>query len=561
MNRKLPLLIPVFAVMLGWGIGRYVSPDVAVKNQPVATAAPAKSDKRAEAPVSTEPDETQTLSKKIDALLKKQRETDDTYSIQMDIYKLALTLKSDEFGPAIAQASLGIGSNDYSRSRVCAFSLMGYWAEIDTPAAIKWLEEQSSEKQEFLKPYLLQTMAKKDFDGMLTWLEKQTDSQRSSLILRANPMALIEKVSPKNIDRVAALMESTARLYFFPSEEMGYSPMIHLFSSLAKTAPSDTASRAMALPIGTSRTQALAGVAAGWAAVDPTAARQWAEGIQDAALAASVVPACAKAMAEKDAKGAAEWIASLPDTLANQKTLQNIVKRWANKDSSAALEWVDGFPEGIDTGKYVSGIIDRMFQDDPKLALDTVIKRAENSQPLGTIMQNSWEFRAFNDYIRMQGVSETLETIGRIPNNSTALDAIYTQLIKTAAGRNFNDTSDWLIKQQSNPRKSQALEGLAQQAIQKDSTEALRWVDTLPKGADTDQARQVVADVIFRAEGDAALKIYRQMSDQQNAQELLNNSVRNWLQADPVAANAWLSKTSSLSAGEKASLRQKKGGQ
>lgn len=556
MNQKILLLIPITALLAGWLIGRLFAPDAPAPSQAEVTGTSVSSEVEEKAETLSS-DASGSLSKRVDSLLKRLPNSGNFITMQVAVYEFAKTLRSEEFAAVIAQCS-----QQNTRGRNWIASMFAeYWMEVDSPAALAWFEQLSSEQQTEFSSSILSSWGRKQDGQMLDWAEKLPDS-RLHLLTRNHSLIIGDTVRPEDFDRLLALIQRAPPFH----NELNYasgSPTGVLFLTLAKTAPLDAISRAMALPSGGSRNQALAGAVYGWASTDPAAAKQWAESIQDPALAAYVITACSNGMLQNDAKSAADWIATLPDTLTNQATLAGAVSMWAADDAVAALEWVDGFPDGANTKKYINGILTALAYQDPVLAIETVLSRAGSGLSLGgnennaeyTWLQNS---SSFSNYLKIKGAAETLKTATGIPDKGDpTLDSMYRNLIAAAANENFADTTEWLLKQQGAKRRGESFGRLAYQILDRDPAAARSWAENLPINADTDSARQNIANRSIQSATDAAVKIYRQMTDAHNGEALLKADVQSWLKSDPIAAESWLSKTSAFNGEQKAELRQK----
>lgn len=92
------------------------------------------------------------------------------------------------------------------------------------------------------------------------------------------------------------------------------------------------------------RDRALADIAADWGEVDPVAAADLALSLgssQEEAMAGIV-----QRWAQKEPALAAAWVLEFPEGPLQQTALENAVKLWADKDAAQAVEWARNLPAG-----------------------------------------------------------------------------------------------------------------------------------------------------------------------------------------------------------------------
>lgn len=555
MNRVLLLLCSVLALASGWGIGRYLSPDPSGRIEPGVSSVAAETEKSPVAPALGEAGESEVLTKKVDELLKKLRASNDIGSLP-EVFAFAKSLRSEEFAPAIARlnADKSLRPTFFMRP---ASLLAGYWMEVDSAAALDWFKQDSLKK---LHSYdgILTAWAKMESDEYLDWVEQLPDAQKE--MFGGFDIFQNERMEPGKFERNFAFLSKTSLGDSVTIDSLSITG--HLFNSYAQSYPLEAAARVLALPGGSIRTQAAIGVVTAMVEKDPAAARQWAEEITDAALAAQVVSACASAMAQKDAKGAVEWVATLPDSTLNQKAMTTALGIWAEEDATAALEWVDGFPEGSNVDSYVARILSSMEATDTELALKTILERSKNDLPVGQI-NVSLEHGPYAEYARSKGASEALKIASSIPEKGPKgpriLNSLYSVFVMNAANENFPDTSKWLLEQKSSPRKIEALGKVAGSLLKRDRDEAVKWAQSLPENLDHDRAKETVANQVFQSDTETAVNLYREMADQKLAQTVLKRRTQQWIEVNRTAAEKWLNQSSAFSSAEKAELLKKEG--
>jgi len=556
MNRTLALFIPVIALLAGWGIGRVLSPvSHAGLNGDEGDVSGMKSSGNGASQLDT----SNSLARKVDDFMERIRKSGNAnyrdYQVALEVYEFAQTLSPAEFGPAIAQLSADKGILSYPNP---AQMLSGYWMEIDPDAAKAWFERLSPEVQDEFKHGIMPVWAKMKPGEMLTWIEKQPEHRINKMFEWGAPY-----YTQFNTNMGTAEFEQSLTLMMKANpRDRNTNAVTGHFELFAKAFPTEAMARAMSLPGGNIRSEATMGVVRAWTAKDPEGARKWVEeGITDPALAAMAVPACADVMAQKNPKEAAEWVSSLSDSLRNQEALQSVLNKWAQNDPQEALEWVGGFPEGTNVDKYLAGVFSGMEEADPELALNTILERAGKGLSVGETRHANPGYGPYADYARMKGATEVLKIAGSIPENGAGkLDAIYSSFMTNAAQENFKETSEWVSNQKSSPRKGEAVKSLSSVLLMRDRDEAIAWTQSLPKTTDSDKARASIAGNIFRADPDTATKMYLDITDSKTGRSNLKNNTQRWINADRLAAETWLNKTSAFSAAEKTELLQKGAG-
>jgi hypothetical protein len=500
------------------------------------------------------------ISRKVKALELRIQFLKTPLSGSSEVYQFAQTLTAKEFAPALAELIRGfeIHGINYSDSRVPAQMLAGYWMELDPVAALAWFEKLPVSLQKDFSSAILNTWANKQPSEMLSWAEHLPPERLKELLAQKIGDITKEGIDPSNADRFIKLAERATdsnlvgRYYYGQSETP--SDIDALFRNYSKSAPLDALSRAMQLPSGSWRTQALAGLAFGWATADPTAAQHWAETINDPAITSYIFSACAKGMAQNDVAGAVEWLGSLADTSANQKTLQELLSSWTDQNPTAALQWVDEFPPGTDSAKYYRSIFKELPLVDPENTIAIVLDRFHNGKSIGP--EDTWNSLSFQFYVPLKGVPETLATAELLPQGQPTLKNMYDCLILYAADLNFNEVSKWALQQPDDKRRSEALSELAQVALHQGTAEALKWGQSLPMGSG-DAARATLANNFHYSDFDAAVKLYQQNSDQAASHKSLTALMSSWLDSDPIQAANWLKKSDTFSSEEKATLLKK----
>jgi hypothetical protein len=495
------------------------------------------------------------LTERIDQVGKSLEKSLSSTERSVAIFAFAETLRMDEFKAAIATTGTSAGLSGAGPA------LFGYWMERDLPKALEWYGSLDSAEQSKFSNTLLQTWSIMDPRAALNWLENQPEAARLSLA-RTGQYVLAQSVGPLEPDRVLALLTTVqgdsgmiGRISDGSNFQTGgnQSGVVIFFSALAAKAPADAAARAMRLPSGTNRTSAALSVAKAWAAQDPVAAKAWAEKIDDAALAAQVIPACAIGLAEKNPKQAAEWLAEMAATLPNREGMKEVMSVWGRKDIEGALAWLDNLPEDSGARELTGAAFKSLAEKDPERMMKFAKQRLDAGKPLDGYTPH---FSLFT-YAHSKGFKEALriaETDFQHPDSWASME-IYCSLVNGAAQDNPTETAAWALQQPSGDRRREALELSARFLVGRDEEAAFRWIEALPKDKDSDEARLEGARRFFDKQPDKAGALFAQMTDRETADQELKGKVYWALVGNQPGISEWLDKTTALNPAQKAEIR------
>lgn len=141
------------------------------------------------------------------------------------------------------------------------------------------------------------------------------------------------------------------------------------------------------------RRQALNGIVAAWAEIDPVAAAKWAKNLTGDEM--WVVSSIARAWVEKDPLAASAWVLEMPVGPQRVQSLESIGQAWGAKSRSDALVWAEKIQPDLDRQAAVGGVIQSWAMQDSAAALkyaegQTDMKSKE--QLLGKVLYG-WCFR------------------------------------------------------------------------------------------------------------------------------------------------------------------------
>jgi hypothetical protein len=551
------LTVASFACLLiGWFASRAVHASFATApvtvSQKASTGTPA--------PVSTPeavPRSTSSLTERVDQINQRLTGVGSGTETALAAFALAETLQSDEYPAAIATVA---SSTNLRGSQALLF---GYWVERDLEKALAWYESLDPARKSTFSSSLLDTWSAMDPGAALTWLEKQPEAARKSM-LRTSQQNLARRVGPIEPDRVLALLMPIAgdsgMIDRTPESGVYSSPMggnqsgVYIFfSALAEKAPENAAARALQFPSGTHRTSAAIAVAKAWANSNPTAAKKWAEKIDDAALSAQVVPACAMGLAEKDPRQAAEWLGAMPATLPNREAMKEILDTWGQKDTGGALAWLDSLPPDSGAEELTAAVFKTLNRQDPVKALDVIKQRLDEGKPLGEDFAG-WVGIA---YVDAKGPREALrfaESSLQHPN-SWASECAFRSLVHAAATQIPKEAAEWALQQPSSSRRSAALDAAGESLVRENEENGYHWINSLPRDVNSDEARISIADQFFRKDPKKGESLLVAVTDKKTAEEkLFNCAYWGLMGGKSPDVEQWLEQTNALSAEKKAEV-------
>ncbi|MFC1497357.1 hypothetical protein ACFLS1_02645 [Verrucomicrobiota bacterium] len=99
------------------------------------------------------------------------------------------------------------------------------------------------------------------------------------------------------------------------------------------------------LPYGRNRSQAVDVLVKGFLQQSPEEAKQWAEGLSEAALRDGVVSRMAWRLADSDPQGTADWIMSVSEGEGLKKSVVMLSNKWASRSPEEAAAWTDSLED------------------------------------------------------------------------------------------------------------------------------------------------------------------------------------------------------------------------
>ena len=136
--------------------------------------------------------------------------------------------------------------------------------------------------------------------------------------------------------------------------------------SVAPATPEAAAEWARALPMN-ARIQALSGIIAGWAEMDPAAAAKWSKNLREDE--GWVFSSIARAWVVKDPVAASSWVLEMPEGLQRTQSLESLGQAWGANSRIDAMAWADKIQSAPDRRAALGGVLQSWAMQDSSGAL------------------------------------------------------------------------------------------------------------------------------------------------------------------------------------------------
>ena len=135
---------------------------------------------------------------------------------------------------------------------------------------------------------------------------------------------------------------------------------------VAPATPEAAAEWARTLPAN-ARTQALHGIVAGWAEMDPIAAAKWSKNLNDDEM--WIFSSIARAWVVKDPMAAASWVLEIPEGPHRIQSLMSLGQAWGVNNRSDAMAWAEKIQSDPDRRAALGGVLQSWAMQDSSAAL------------------------------------------------------------------------------------------------------------------------------------------------------------------------------------------------
>lgn len=270
--------------------------------------------------------------------------------------------------------------------------------------------------------------------------------------------------------------------------------------SLVATGPVEGMARLMAAPADSGRDEMLGFAAAAWARREPDAAGGWLRGLTDAPLQERLAASVGFEIAQTHPAHAIPYAEMLPKGRNRWLLFTAITQTWIAVDSRAAFAWTNQLPAGEPREAAIAGIdaglgiaVARRMTPPPDTGGATGRAGGRAATPV------VGDDPAFAAWLATQS--------GGMPREVAILE-----YVRQRSAAEPQVIGQWLVGLPGGPTREEAIEIFWRNLISLSSTEAARWLRMLPRSDRTS--------------------------------DLAGRLLREWLRADPDAAEAWLRESS-----------------
>lgn len=284
------------------------------------------------------------------------------------------------------------------------------------------------------------------------------------------------------------------------------------FAQLGSANPAGALAEAESLE-GPQRTEALAGVAMGWAKIDGEAALDWAQGLDEK-------------LEGKD------WI------------LRSLLVGWAQADPGAALDHLAVAPPGGSSLEFANDTGGQVLR---------AAAKADYEATLAWIARNPGKL----GHEALGGLSEelgarlradpaaTLDIIRDHPTSSDLLPALGSQLLNEGFAHK-DAIWDWLERQEDSPFVRETRLRLLRSAAWKEPETAIRWLEESSASLDSEEVSQVIVSTFNGGSNLAAVEAVMDRAPEDLREMLLIQSFGYLVSRDAVPLESWIERLDQL---------------
>jgi len=208
---------------------------------------------------------------------------------------------------------------------------------------------------------------------------------RNSSLDAAEPTAAVsaKPARAEAFDSAAAI----ARIESLEHDGERNAAIISAGPALSAALPQKALELALELPDSPEKNDLLQRAAAAWLQTDPSAALEWINGIEDAAIRRVVIHQYVdNLLASNDPAGAAPWLDRIPNPVDRNAMTSRVSESWARLDSHAAWQWATTLPEGEARSIALQNILSSWAEQNPVEAATAAVNQLPpEEQPHGVL--------------------------------------------------------------------------------------------------------------------------------------------------------------------------------
>lgn len=364
----------------------------------------------------------------------------------------------------------------------------------------------------------------------------------------------------------------------------------------AETDPAGVAGRLAGMsPPGGRQADYMETVAAGWARVDPSAAKAWVDGLPAGEPRDRAELAILQHQALSDPAGTVERVLQLPPSV-RDRGMAGVFRAWMDLDSNAAVAWLKAQKPEVLAGALGGGVIDAIADRNPAEAAQLLLRHPTLDRQVGSIdnVVGRWALMDSQGAVEFsrslpEGPVRTkaLKTVGYYlasvdPESALRLAAalpaaddrreLVEQALRGAGGDDPRQLASWIGRIESGDVRNDAIRRLAGLWSEQDPKAAIAWLTAQPTGearrdglgaavmkwAETDsvaaatfaaglgdpaEQQRAVSDVLAvmsRTDVTKAAEWVAQFPANSEKVSYTTIVARGWAEKDPQAAAAWL---------------------
>jgi hypothetical protein len=286
-------------------------------------------------------------------------------STMMKVMGLLDKIRPEDVQEALAEAE---AMTDPQQKMLLSMCLLGKWAELDGPAAMKYAEEHatgSGPLGQMAKMSVAGAWAEKDPEAVWLWYQNRADKDGggvlgSSMVLTSLFASLADNDPDLAFKR---LQEIDA-----PARQMALAGMLQsaIFDDARREA---ILAKVAALPDEAERKQAKQMMLSQWAMVAPEQAVAWMR-TQPQSEQADLRESMGMMLMMSDPKQGANLMLEGATDENRARSYARIVSQWANMDTNAAGTWLKEQPQGPHLDEARHSFVNAASEKDPQTAME-----------------------------------------------------------------------------------------------------------------------------------------------------------------------------------------------
>lgn len=289
-------------------------------------------------------------------------------------------------------------------------------------------------------------------------------------------------------------------------------------------------------------------IGAGFAS-DLNLAQKFLDAVTDPGVRYFALSAIASELASKDPAAAIAWLRSQPRSERGDDILSSMYGRLADKNPDAALAALSDPNAGL-RSEDRDRILSNLAEHHPDRMQAIIAAGGFKSASMSLARQMGWSSN------KASAVS-MLALAPEVPAGEVR-DAFLCQISSKLSNSGDLDHA-WQAINDINPslERGIALRSYGEARAKKSIADTTTWLGSMPAGADRDAAITGFARAAIEKQPQLAIEWASAITDPVYRDDEIENTFVNWHKADAKAADAWLSKATTLSAEDKSRLKEK----